>query len=69
LGNNVAFTDHSYDYLGYKSRSFKSLEEAAHEAGLSRLYGGIHYRPSIDAGFLLGQSAAEDVLRQIRFKK
>jgi hypothetical protein len=69
FGKNVAFTDHSYDDLGYKCRSFRSLEEAAHEAGLSRLYGGIHYRPSIDAGYLLGQSVAEDVLRKIEFRK
>jgi len=69
LGKNVAFTDHSYDDLGFKSRSFKSFEEAAHEAGLSRLYGGIHYRPSIDAGYLLGQSVAEDALKNIKFRK
>ena len=69
FGKNAPFTDHSYDDLGIKSRSFKSLEEAAHEAGLSRLYGGIHYRPSIDAGYLLGKAVAEDVLKQIKFRK
>jgi hypothetical protein len=30
------------------------LSHAAAEAGLSRLYGGIHYRPSIEAGLELG---------------
>jgi hypothetical protein len=33
LGNNVAVTDHSYDFRGYAPRSFKSLFAAGEEAG------------------------------------
>jgi hypothetical protein len=69
FGKYASFTDHSYDDLGYKPRSFKSLEEAAREAGLSRLYGGIHYRPSIDAGLLLGGKVASEVINQLKFRK
>lgn len=69
LGKNLSFTDHSYDDLGFAPRSFNSLEEAAHEAGLSRLYGGIHYRPSIDAGFLLGEGVANEMINQLKFRK
>ena len=36
-------------------RSFDSFSAAADEAGLSRLFGGIHYRFSIDAGVNLGR--------------
>ena len=50
LGDNLSFTDHSYDFRGYPSRQYKSLFAAAEEAGFSRLYGGIHYRPSINIG-------------------
>lgn len=50
LGNNVAFIDHSYDFRGYPSRSYKSLFAAGEDAGISRLYGGIHYLPSINIG-------------------
>jgi hypothetical protein len=69
LGNNIAFTDHSYDDLGFAPRSFKNFNEAGKEAGLSRLYGGIHYRPSIEAGYALGSKTATNVLNGIHFKK
>lgn len=69
LGSNIAFTDHSYDDLGFAPRSFKNFNEAGKEAGLSRLYGGIHYRPSIEAGYALGSKAATNVLNGIHFKK
>lgn len=69
LGANVAFTDHSYDDLGFAPRSFKSIDEAGKEAGMSRLYGGIHYRPSIEAGYSVGSKTASNVLNGINFKK
>lgn len=68
LGNNVSFTDHTYDDLGFPSRSFSSFEAAAKEAGVSRLYGGIHYQPSIDAGFELGRVVADNVLKGVRVR-
>jgi len=49
-GDNFAFNDTTeLQYLGMK-RSFKSIEAASDEAGISRLYGGIHYRSAIDKG-------------------
>lgn len=69
LGDKVAFTDHTYDDLGFASRKFNSLEEAGKEAGLSRLYGGIHCKPSIDAGYSVGSKTASNVLRGITFKR
>ncbi len=47
-------TDHTYDFKGWTARSYNSLFDAAREAGISRLYGGIHYRPSIEIGLQLG---------------
>lgn len=67
LGNSISFTDHSYDDLGFKARSFKNFEEAGKEAGLSRFYGGIHYKPSIEAGYVLGKKVATNVLKGLKF--
>jgi hypothetical protein len=54
LGTNFSFTDSTeYKYLGL-IRSFSSIEAAADETGISRLYGGIHYRSAILEGKNLG---------------
>lgn len=58
---HYSFTDHTYDHLGMESRKFNSIADAAREAGLSRLFGGIHYRPSIEQGIILGRKTAEIV--------
>jgi len=42
FGDNVAFTS-STEFAGVPDRSFTSFSQAANEAALSRLYGGIHY--------------------------
>jgi hypothetical protein len=55
LGNNIAVTDHSYDFRGYPTRNYSSIFAAAEEAGMSRLYGGIHTLPSINTGLLFAK--------------
>jgi hypothetical protein len=50
FGENIAFLDTTEkEYLGLE-RSFNSIQQAADEAGMSRLYGGIHYRSAIEEG-------------------
>lgn len=50
FGNNFAFQDTSdLRYIGMQ-RHFNSFAEAAAEASISRVYGGIHYRFSVDLG-------------------
>ncbi len=61
LGDNVAVTDHTYDFRGWTPRSYSSLFKAAEEAGISRLYGGIHYLPSINTGLSLGHELGSRV--------
>jgi hypothetical protein len=68
FGETYAFTDHSYDHLGLGPRSYASFMDAAREAAVSRVYGGIHYRPSGEAGLKQGQEVARNVLA-LRFKK
>jgi hypothetical protein len=68
LGNNVSFTDNTYAYRGFKSRHFNSLIDAAMEAGISRFYGGIHYKKSIEAGYAEGRSVASYIAKRLVFK-
>ena len=67
IGSNKGFIDHSYDYKGYSPRSFNSYLDASKEAGISRLYGGIHYLTSIEAGFIQGEKIANNVLKKLVF--
>ena len=55
-GDKFAFQDTSdLRYIGMQ-RHFNSFQEAAAEASISRVYGGIHYRNSVDAGAEAGQT-------------
>lgn len=67
FGEDIAFTDHTHDALGYPSRSFTSFNAAAEEAAISRLYGGIHYRAAIENGLAQGRCVASKVLA-LRFQ-
>jgi len=57
-GTEVSFRDSTERAWGWPDRPFRSVREAADEAGISRFYGGIHYRRSIavakDQGLRLG---------------
>jgi hypothetical protein len=55
FGANRAFTDETGTADGLKPRSFNSFKHAADEAGISRLYGGIHFRAAIDRGLEQGR--------------
>ena len=55
------FTDHTHDGRGLPSRSFASFSAAADEAGISRLYGGIHFRSAIERGLEQGRAIGAQV--------
>lgn len=44
-------------------RSYASFTEAAREAGRSRIYGGIHFQFSNEAGYRAGRSIAKEILK------
>jgi hypothetical protein len=69
LGDQISFTDNSYAYRQYPAHHFNNFLEAGREAGISRFYGGIHYMPSIEAGFKQGNQIAEHIYRGLDFKK
>lgn len=67
LFGTVAFTDHTHDDRGLTPRSFGSFFEAAEEAALSRLYGGIHFRTAIVLGLEQGRCVGQHV-RDLPFR-
>jgi hypothetical protein len=69
FGDNFAYTDTSEREFGIPDRSFKSFRDAAQEASLSRLYGGIHFRCDLDRGNDVGKKLGEHVVQKLHLKK
>jgi hypothetical protein len=61
LFGKLSFTDHTHDVRGLPPRSFRSFMEAAEEAAVSRMYGGIHFRAAIEHGLEQGVCIGERV--------
>lgn len=66
LGERFAFTDNSEVMFEIPARSFDSFMQAAEEAAISRLYGGIHYRDAIENGQQQGMQIAEKIISKIK---
>ncbi len=70
IGDEVEFIDSTHvNTLGLDPRSFKSFLEAGHEATMSRLYGGIHFRCGNEQGFEEGECVGNTVLTTLNVKK
>lgn len=69
FGENFDFVDSTEIEFGLPPRRFSSFLQAAREAGISRLYGGIHYRPAIENGLQQGQHVGEWVISHITTRK
>jgi PAP2 superfamily len=69
FGDQLTFTDTSLLEFGIKSRTIVSFREAAKEAAMSRLYGGIHYRFDNDNANAAGIKLGEYIVGRIRMKK
>lgn len=69
FGDNFSFQDTSdLKYIGMK-RNFKSFVQAADEASISRFYGGIHYRNSVNVGAEQGKKVSEYLLGKLKIKE
>ncbi len=55
FGDNMGFDDASHEKDNLGVRHFNSFWDAAKEAAVSRLYGGIHFRAAIDQGLEQGR--------------
>lgn len=69
FGDNFEFNDDTELRYGLPIRSFNSFNQAADEAAISRLYGGIHYRAAIDLGLDQGRSLGSFVVKKLQMKK
>jgi hypothetical protein len=69
FGDNFAFTDSTEMEFGMPARSFKSFQEAADEVGMSRMYGGIHYRRGNEAGLEVGRQVGRFVSEQVKTRQ
>lgn len=68
FGNNVAYTDSSESEFGIAPRKFPSFRAAAEEAGLSRVYGGIHYKNACIVGNMTGRKIGQLVSEKLQLK-
>jgi hypothetical protein len=69
FGDNFSFVDSTEIEFGMPSRSFTSFIQASEEAAMSRLYGGIHYRPACDQGVLEGRALGAFIAEKLKTKK
>ncbi len=64
-GENFAFQDTSdLRYIGLQ-RHFDSFVQAAEECSISRVYGGIHYRFSVNEGANTGQKVGQLIIERL----
>jgi membrane-associated phospholipid phosphatase len=61
FGESFAFEDKTHVREKLDPRSFTSFRAAAEEAGISRLYGGIHFRSAVARGLEQGRCVATAV--------
>jgi hypothetical protein len=69
FGSNVSFVSVADDHSGFRqrplanaqvlTRSFTSFDQAAEEAGQSRIYGGIHFQFDNAAGQTTGRAIGQ----------
>lgn len=69
FGENFAFDDDTELPYGLPVRKFASFEEAADEAAISRMYGGIHYRTAVVIGVKQGRDLGNFVIENIQMEE
>ncbi len=67
LGDGIAFDDSTSLSIGHPVRRFASFTAAAEEAGLSRVYGGIHFQFANSAGQAVGRCIGAKAVERLRF--
>jgi len=68
FGDKIAYTDSSETEFGIPPRSFPSFRDAAQEAALSRVYGGIHYKNACIIGNMSGRKIGDLVNEKLKLK-
>lgn len=65
FGDDFSFDDDTEVPYGLPIRSFESFNQAAQEAAISRMYGGIHYRAAIDIGLQQGINVGQTMIETL----
>lgn len=68
FGDDFEYEDTVEMEYGLPKRHYSSFLEAADEAAISRLYGGIHYKAAIDYGVKQGSQIGKFILKNIETK-
>ena len=69
FGQAFAFTDSTEVEYGMTARSFTSFQQASEEAAVSRIYGGIHYKPACENGKVQGNAIGNFIKQKIKTRK
>lgn len=69
LLGQVGFEDSTNLAIGHPVRRYSSFEEAADEAAMSRLYGGLHYPIGNESGKALGRCVAQKAIERLRTRR
>lgn len=69
FGADYPITLHTYDHIGLAPRPYPSFDAMTDDIGISRVYGGIHYRYSCEEGKKQGWKIGENILNILQFKK
>ncbi len=69
FGEKFAFDDDTEVPYGLPVRSFTSFKQAADEAAISRMYGGIHYRKAVEVGVKQGRDLGDFVTDNLKMKE
>jgi hypothetical protein len=69
FGEPFPFVDSTEVDYGLPTRSFNSFLEASQEAAISRLYGGIHYRPACFIGVEQGEKVGRFVVAHLKTRE
>ncbi|XLS28758.1 vanadium-dependent haloperoxidase [Flavobacteriaceae bacterium M23B6Z8] len=68
FGENFSFDDNTEERYGLGIRSFDSFRQAADEAAISRMYGGIHYRAAVEVGVKQGRDLGNFINNKLTMK-
>ncbi len=69
FGDHFSFADSTENEFSLPVRSYTSFTQAAHEAAISRFYGGIHYMPAITNGLTEGKRIGVFVTGKLKMKR
>lgn len=69
FGDRVAFTDSTEYKYGHGVKKFNSFREAAENCGISRIYGGIHYKSGCNEGLICGAKIGKYIILKTKNKE